>query len=511
MRKRFIPILLLAALLLGLVPSASAAEHQFPAIYAAVTLPDGVYDPVLTPDNLQANEAFIQSKGGSVASWAADFTARGILLQAYDDTNDRMLVITALKDVDGEQLFDINAHESAVRAKYRVSHGASGAYSVLGYRYDSVSWKNFAKIGRFLQLRYSYRLGNEVVRRGYQRRTVRNGHTITVDMQVFGRQLGAKDNTALNKVFDTFTFTQVLPLPPLPISLDESATAPVETSKAGFTMKGKTKPEATLEAVLISFTNSAQKVFKTTANKAGNYSLPIELPAQDVYVMTLTVQAPGFDDLSRSYNIRYQEGLIPVQITSAPGLTLSGDEVILSGITEEAGVRATLHVNGETTSKNVARDGSFSFTVPTVQEGSYDIRLVLSKKNLQDRIFQYNPLKTLSQEAREELLRQSALSPSYQELSQNPDAYDGKMLQFSGTLVGKDNLTDSWVLRVATAKTDSGFSDVLLFVSEAEPAQALNTAVRAYGTMAGMNNGQTEDGQEEILPRLALSLLATQE
>lgn len=39
MRKRFIPILLLAALLLGLVPSASAAEHQFPAIYAAVTLP----------------------------------------------------------------------------------------------------------------------------------------------------------------------------------------------------------------------------------------------------------------------------------------------------------------------------------------------------------------------------------------------------------------------------------------------------------------------------------------
>ena len=264
MIKRLILMVTAAALLLGMAPAALAQEQVFSGIHAGLTLPEGVYQTVLTPANLEANAAFIQSQGGTAEAWQADFAARGILLQAYDTQNDRVLVVSALQDVDAQQLFDINAHTSAERAKYRTAHGASGAYSVLGYRYDSVSWKNFPKVGRFLQLRYTYREGGEIVRRGYQRRTIRNGHTITVDMQVFGRQLTGKDNTALNKVFDTFTFSQILPVPPLPLTLDETSTAPVETGKSSFTMRGKTKPEASLRAVLISFGSSASKVFFTT-------------------------------------------------------------------------------------------------------------------------------------------------------------------------------------------------------------------------------------------------------
>ncbi len=48
---------------------------------------------------------------------------------------------------------------------------------------------------------------------GFQRRTIRNGYTITVDMQVYGRNVSGADNTALNKVFDSFGFTQALPVP----------------------------------------------------------------------------------------------------------------------------------------------------------------------------------------------------------------------------------------------------------------------------------------------------------
>jgi len=507
MRKRSVFLLCVVMLLLGLLPAASAEAYEFTGVHAGVSLPEGVYDPVLTPANLKDHEAFIQSQGGTVAAWAADFEAKGILLQAYDNANNRMLVITALKDVDGQQYFDINEHTPDVRAKYRTSHGASGAYSILGYRYDSVSWKNFPKVGRFLQLRYSYRQGGEVVRRGYQRRSIRNGYTITVDLQVFGRQLTTRDNTALNKVFDTFAFSQILPVPPLPISLDETATAPVETSKSSFVMKGKTKPEASLRAVLMSFSSSETKVFEAKANKAGVYNMPIDLPGENIYVMTLTVSSPGLEDLNRSYNIRYQSGLIPVSLAMAPPAELKEDQFTLAGSTTESGVRATLTVNGEETSKNVARNGSFSFTFDTKAEGNYAIRLVLTKKGLQDRVFNYTAMRVLSPEARENLLRQNALSPTYQELITNPNMYDGKMLMYEGTLISKEDKQDSWVLRFALTKTDAGFSDVLLLTSDTEPAFQAGSQVRVFGQMVGMNIGRDDQGQEETLPRLSLNLI----
>lgn len=510
MIRRFLLVLTVLVFLFNLQAAGGEEAFAFSSIHASVRLPQDAYQTVLTPDNLQANEAFIESQGGTVVSWAADFAARGILLQAYDPPNDRVLVISALKDVDGQQLFDINEHTADVRAKYRLSHGASGAYAVLGYRYDSVSWKNFTNIGRFLQLRYSYRLNGDVERRGYQRRTIRNGHTITVDLQVFGRQLTARDNTALNRVFDTFAFSQILPLPPLPITLDESATAPVETGKASFTMKGKTKPNASLSAVLMSFGTSATKVFETTANKSGSYTLPVELPGEDVYVMTLTVQSEGFDDLSKSYNIRYQQGLIPARITAAPPAELLENTLILAGQTSESGVKATLYVNGRESSRNVARDGSFSFTIETGAEGAYDIRLVLTKKGLQDRVFQYTAFRVLSPQAREDLLRQSAISPSYAELSANPDTYDGKMLRFEGTLIQKQNDADSWVLRFALKKTEAGFEEILILTSEDDPGLAVNSQARVYGQMTGMNIGTDGQGNEEILPKISLSLMAAQ-
>jgi hypothetical protein len=507
MRIRNMMFLAAAIILLGLFPAAGAESYQFPSIYAGIVLPDGVYQKVLTPDNLQANEEFIKSKGGDVTTWAADFSAKGILLQAYDTQNDRALVITALKDVDGESIFDINEHPAQVRTKYRLSHGASGSYTILGYKYDSVSWRNFPGIGRFLQLRYTYRRGNEVLHRGYQRRTVRNGYTITVDMQVYGRQLSGRDNTALNKVFDTFTFSQILPMPPLPITLDETVSVPVETSKPSFTMKGKTKPEASLRAVLMSFSSGTTQVFEAKANKSGNYTLPIELPGEDVYVMTLTVSVPGFEDLNRSYNIRYQQGLLPAQIISAPGMELAADVFTLAGQTTESGVRATLYVNGLRSSMNVPKNGSFSFEIDTSAEGSYDIRLVLSKKGLQDRVFQYTAARLLSPQAREELLRRNALSPTYQELIANPDSYDDKMLRLEGTLVEKSNSSDTWVLHLALSKTENGFSDIVVLTADRDPGLAINAKACAYGKMSGMYLTQDEQGNEIKLPQINLNLL----
>jgi hypothetical protein len=507
MRKNSISALILAVCLMFTALPAVAESYVFEAVYAGVQLPEGVYKTVLTPGDLPENEAFIVAKGGTVEAWAADFAARGVLLQAYDDANGRVLVITALADVDAKRYFDINELNSDTRGIYRRSHGTDGAYTILGYDYDSISWKNFTAIGRFLQLRYSYREGGELVRRGYQRRTIRNGYTITMDMQVYGRQLTGGDNSALNRVFNTFTFSKILPMPELPLTLDETATAPVETGESSFTMKGKTKAGAKLTAVLMSFGTSTTQIFEATANRSGNYSLDVKLPAEDVYLMTLTVSSVGLEDVSKAYNIRYQEGLLPVQITAAPPSELNADEFLLAGVTDQTGVQASLSVNGVETNAKPDRSGRFSFTIDTSREGAYDIRLNLTKRGLQDRSFQYQSYRYLTQQAQEEALKQSAVSPSYAELFTAVDTQEGKTLTYQGNIIAKENKDGEWITRLALKKTDSGFEDVLILVSDADPGYSVDTPVTVYGQFIGLNIGQDASGAEERLPKLQLSLI----
>ncbi|MDD4081017.1 MAG: hypothetical protein PHP02_06355 [Eubacteriales bacterium] len=503
MYKRLMITLTLLCLVVAF--PALAEQYSFEAFHASLTLPDGVYETVLTPQNLASHEAFIQTQGGTVAAWEADFSARGIWLQAYDQDTDRVLVVSALNDVDGQRYFDINEHPSGVRADYRKSHGRDGAWSVLGYNYDSISWKNFSS-GRFLQLRYSYRQGGELVCRGFQRRTIRNGYTITVDMQVYGRNLTSADNTALNKVFDTFGFTQVLPVPELPITLAETVTAPVETYERAFTMKGETKPNAKLSAVVMSFTDTQGHVFNATADRAGKYSLTIELPREGNYLMTLTVESPGLESLSKSYSITYQEGLLPAVITAPPPDLFPQDSFTLMGKTE-SGVDVTLSVNGALSEKRTGRDGEFSFRMDTAAEGGYSINLTLSKRGFSDRVFSYNASRLISQQARDEALRQTAVSPDYAEVAANPEGYDGQLLAYTGYLVSKEDASGEWILRVALDKTDTGYEREIIITATGDPGFVPGAKVRVYANLVGRNIGQTAAGEEEILPKLQLALI----
>ena len=415
-----------------------------------------------------------------------------------------MLVISALQDVDGQRYFDINEAGTKVRADYRKSHGRDGAWSVLGYTYDSISWKNF-KSGRFLQLRYSYRQGGDMVCRGFQRRTIRNGYTITVDLQVYGRNATGADNNALNKVFDSFAFTQVLPVPELPLTLAESATAPVETNQRTFTMKGETKGGAKLSAVLMSFTDTQGQVFNATADKNGKYSLPIEMPREGSYLMTLTVESTGFEPITKSYSITYQEGLLPAVISAVPPEIFPQDSFTLSGRTEP-GTDAVLSVNGAESKKKTGRDGEFSFKIDTSAEGGYSIGLTLSKKGFNDRTFSYNASRLISQQSKDEALRQKAVSPPYEELAANPERFDGQLLTYTGFLVRKEEAAGEWILRVALQKTDTGFAEEMIVTSESDPGFAAGSRLRIYASPAGRNIGQNAAGEEEILPKLQLAL-----
>ncbi len=327
MRKLLLIFILTFCLLL---PGMSMAEDQqvaLPAIPAVLLLPEGVYNPVLTPDNLKDNGPFILSRGGTVEEWEAEFKTKGILMKAYDDKNRRLLVVTGLQDEDGQRFGDIDLQTADTRAAYRAIYSKGGAYEALGYRVDSAEWKNFKQVGRFLMLKYSYRQGGEVIHRGFARRTVKNGLSIMVDMQVFGRTLKAGDNTALNKVFDTLVFTgNVGEGVAMPVFLNESSTAPKETNKAGFTMSGMTRSGAKLTATLLSFSNTTPANFTAQADAKGNYSLPVTLSGDGVYMLTLLVEAEGLEPLEKTYSINYGRNLLPVEFKTQLPETLTEDK-----------------------------------------------------------------------------------------------------------------------------------------------------------------------------------------
>lgn len=103
------------------------------------------------------------------------------------------------------------------------------------------------------------------------RRTIRNGYEIDFDMQIYGRSTTNKDNTNLNKIWETFTFVEVLPLPPKAsariLITDEP---PAETNEQEFEIEGTAAEGVTLTAVVMGLSYPEPIVTEATAGKTEN-------------------------------------------------------------------------------------------------------------------------------------------------------------------------------------------------------------------------------------------------
>lgn len=503
-----------------LMPALALAEEQIalPGLPAVIQLPDGVYSPVITPENLKENEASIAVRGGTVESWEEEFKTKGILMKAYDDSNQRVLVITGLQDEDAQRYGDIDLQTAATRSDYRRQHTGEGAFANLGYRVEKAEWKNFKNVGRFLMLKYNYRQDGVVTHRGFARKTVKNGLSVMVDMQVFGRALKAGDNTALNKVFDTFVFTgNVGEGVTMPIFLNETGTAPKETNKPAFTMSGMTRSGARMTATVMSFSNPTPSNFTAVADAKGNYSLPIQLSSEGVYMLTLTVESEGLETLEKTYSINYGRNLLPVSFTSELPEVLTQDKYTISGNTEP-GATVQLVLNEKSNSKKSNSKGEFSFNINTKAEGNYNVRLSFQKSGFDARVFDYSavrgaavPAQTQSQTgtntAISSLAQGEALSPSYTDLIAKADTYDGKLLTYDGYITGVEQQAGDYVISLALRKGPTGYADTVIAVSGNAPAYAVGSKVRVYGILEGLSAEET-DSMEHNYPKLRMQNIA---
>ena len=212
MRKLF--FILTAALCMLLLTTACAENVTLDSIYATVDIPDAYI--LLTPDNLDLHPEWVSNMGTTKDALLEDWAERGVLLQAWNSDGDVCLEITAVQDEEALQYYDVDAQTTQMRSTYRTSHLKNTRGD--GWTYQSAEWKKTTQYGRFLMLKYKRELDGETIR-GYARRTIRNGYTITLDMQVTGRNAKEADNTVLEGIMKTFRFTKVLPMPELPVKL----------------------------------------------------------------------------------------------------------------------------------------------------------------------------------------------------------------------------------------------------------------------------------------------------
>lgn len=509
MRKVF--LWLAVALAMVICMPALAETYIIDDLFASIEIP-GEYI-VLTPKNLSNYAQWLDARGGSLEETSADFERRGVQLQAWSENFDLCFELRATQSQKTELIFDVNEQSEAVRRDYRTSHYPNNEYE--GYDFSSSEWKNTGLNGRFLILKYVKRDNSEVLHRGFMRRTIRNGYQIDFDMQVHGRGATDKDNGKLNKIWETFDFIEILPMPPKAAAkIAITKEPPEETNQKSFTIEGTAEPGVKFTAVVMRLNDPEPVVIETTANKNSVVEMPITLPKDGVFVVTLTAEYQDDEVMEMVYPVTYQSTLLAVNFTTKPGEVSTQDSVKFAG-TGEPGASIQVFVNNEVVmTKKVTSEGKFSITVDAAEEGPYDVSLVFSKKKLADRRFTFHFTRKWTDEDMMAYLKKQSISPTYAQLKKEMAKYEGRIMAFKSYILDVSPSGDEYIIRMALNKSEGKYKNIILVTTRQEPTFEVGDRVMMYGTCEGMSlsTGTVgDDVEEESYPCFELLLFASLE
>lgn len=493
--KKFFFALLLALCVLG-VAYASAATLTFDTIYATCEVDDDYI--IITPANMSAHPDWIANRKSTLEALQEEFTQRGVLAQAWSKDGDVCIEFTAVQDTLAQEYFDIDQQTAATRASYRTQHLKGAQFKADGYTYSSAEWKKYTNGGRFLQLKYKRELDGETYR-GYARRTIRNGYTITIDCKVFGRNLKSADNNALTAINKSWKFTQTLSKPLDVVSkVVFTETPPTETDTGKFTVAGTCDPGLHFTAVLMRMSSPDPILVEATATNKGKFSMDIQLPEKGVWLMTMTVDNQGVVTEELVFDTTtYQSGLLPVNFdddmpidfTSTEASVIDGDTLVISGKTSKNVKIQCLVDDFYDKQVTTNANGTFSFKISTKEEGNYNITLSFQKKNYATRRFTAIGTRTLTEEDIQARYKEEACKPAYSTLTSKINGYTGRIMGYELYYVGKTQQEDgTWLIEMGmrtTSKTESGYREIVYIQADEEPTFSIGSKQKMYGQCTG--------------------------
>ena len=495
----WIMTLLLVSALVPAMAADAVTEYPLDSIPAMVSLSDQYI--VLTPSNLSGHAELLASLNLDAESALADWEARGVLLQAWVPTMDACLEIRAVQDSDAATYFNLDEQTAQARASYRASHLKGASWANMGYSIKSAEWKKQSKGGRFLRIKYK-RTQESLVYWGYAAKTVRNGWTLVLDYQVYGRSLKAKDETSLNKVANTVVFSKSDAMPTSVGGLLEfTSTPPEETDTGAFTVEGTCTPGAHLIGVVMRYSSPTPTRVETDANRSGKFKMKVQLPSEGIWLMTLTVELNGKIVKEEVFNTTiYQTTLIPLNLESEIPERFETDEFVLAGTTSK-GVTVQCVVSGgdKPFDKTVRTNGTgkFTFKIPTSSQSAYDVTLILQKKGYETRRMNWTANRMLTQEDIENQYRASAIKPAYTTLASHLDTYEGKVMGYKVYITEIKQAGEEWLVFAALTKSRNGkMKNLIEITCPEEPNLIVGSEVKMYGVCSGAYEVQSEEETE---------------
>lgn len=493
--KKFLLALLVVLCVLG-VACAGAETLTFDSIYATCEIDDDYI--LITPANMSAHPDWIANRGATLEELLADFEARGVLAQAWSKDDDVCIEFSAVQDSMAKEYYDIDQQTAATRASYRKQHLNGAQFKSEGYSYSSAEWKDYSKGGRFLMLKYTREFGGESYK-GFARRTIRNGYTITVDYKVFGRSLKNADNNKLTAILKTWEFYTVKTKPLDVVSkVVFTETPPAETNTGKFSVEGTCDPGLHFTGVLMRMSSPDPILIEADATSKGKFSMDVELPEEGVWLMTLTVDNQGtvteeivFDTTT------FQDNLLPVNFDAdmpidfeiAEASPINENTLVISGKTIR-NVKIQCIV-GDFYDKQVTTNanGTFSFKIDTSNEGNYNITITFQKKNYTTRRFTAIGSRTLTEEDVKANYREDAVKPAYSTLTEKIKGYTGRIMGYGLYMVSKTQQDDGkWLVEMGmrtSTKTKSGYRDIVYILADEEPTFEVGSKQKMYGKCTG--------------------------
>lgn len=498
-RKGLVGLLLLALLLCCCAASFAAdgtTEYALDSVSGKLAISDKY--TVLTSSNLSAQSAFLSARGLSPESVQEDWAARGVVLQAWVQEQDACLEVRLNQDEDAATYFDTDQQTAQARAAFRSSHLKSATYANQGYSIKSAEWKKQTLGGRFLRIKYKRTVGGETYW-GYAAKTVRNGWTLVLDYQVYGRGLKAKDETGLNKITNTVQFTQALSMPASVGGLLEfTATPPMETNTGAFTVEGTCTPKAHLIGVVMRYNSPTPIRIEDDASAAGKFKLKVQLPQEGIWLMTLTVEMNGAVIAEEVFNTTtYQATLLPLNLDSEVPERFEADEYVLTGTTSK-GVSVQCIVTGgpKDFDKTVRTNGTgrFTFKIPTSSQSEYSITLILQKKKYDTRRFSWTANRNLTEADLRNQTKSEAIKPAYSTLKSKLDTYTGRVMGYKVYITEIQQIGNEWIVYAALTKTEQGtLKNLIVITTSEEPQVTVGNGYRMYGTCIGPYEVQSEE------------------
>ena len=506
MRKCFFWMLCLAAVIALFCGSAMAAtatttEYSLGAIFAKLSLADSYI--VLREENLESHEEIQHALNTTAEGMKQDWQERGVLLQAWVPDLDACLEIRARQDEDAAQYFNIDAQTTSTRSVYRSAQMKSEAYKNQGYDIKSAEWFRTSHDIRFLQIRYKRNV-NGLITWGYAEKTVRNGWTVVLDYQVYGRGLKAKDLNSLRKATRTVEFTQTLDTPAKASGiLNFSEFPPMETNTSSFTVEGTTNPGAHLIGVIMKYANPTPTRIETDAGKSGKFKMNVKLPEEGIWLMTLTVELNGQTIGEHVFDTTtYQKTLLPVTLNAEVPEQFENDEFVLSGKTTKGVTLQCIVTGGRKDYDKTVRTnntGRFTFKIPTDTQSQYTVMLVLSKKNYDTRRFTWTANRTLTEKDSRNQIKAQAVKPAYSTLNRKMDAYTGRVMGYKVTITEIQHVGNEYIVFAAMTKTEKGnLKGIIVITTGEEPGFAAGSEQTFYGRLTGYHEIQNGDGTEKI-------------